>query len=183
MRVPSVAELHYISGSAALCQHIRIEPRSRKSIYLRVTSKYFPVIGAKIPVNVPRNFRRKARKHGVRPSANGKKGEIRNLPVNSVTPISTETGSRLTAHTTIQSSQTAHFVGDSKEGGFCGSSPYRHLDFLSLWTSAVSRAGFWPPVSASRIPFLAAGFRRAKGRSRLGNRDSGRQKCRFEPWP
>jgi hypothetical protein len=26
----------------------------------------------------------------------------------------------MTAHTTIQSSQTAHFVGDPKRGRFCG---------------------------------------------------------------
>ncbi len=56
----------------------------------------------------------------------------------------------MTAHTTIQSSQTAHFVGDSKEAVSAGISPVSSPGFLSPWTSAVFRADFWPPVSASK---------------------------------
>jgi hypothetical protein len=79
--------------------------------------------------------------------------------------ITGETSSYLTAHTTIQPSQTGHFVGDSKEAVFVGISPVSSPDFRSLWTSAVSRADFWPAVAASKIPFRAARFRGAKGRS------------------
>jgi hypothetical protein len=43
-----------------------------------------------------------------------------------------ETGSHGTAHTTIQSSQTAHFVGDSKEAVSAGISPVSSPDFVSL---------------------------------------------------
>ena len=72
---------------------------------------------------------------------------------------------------TIQSSQTAHFVGDSKEAASAGISAVSSLDFLSLRTSAVSRAGFWPPVSASRNSVPGSWISRAKRAvRRLGNR-------------
>jgi hypothetical protein len=81
---------------------------------------------------------------------------------------------------TIQSSQTAHFVGDSKEAVSAGISPVSSPDFLSLWTSAVSRANFWPPVSASKNSVPATWISRGKGPFRgLEIGDSGRQKCRF----
>ena len=60
---------------------------------------------------------------------------------------------------TIQSFQTADLRAGSKEavsvGIFAGIIPL----FRSLVTLAVSQADFWPPVSASKIPFPAAGFR------------------------
>jgi hypothetical protein len=42
----------------------------------------------------------------------------------------------------------AHFVGDSRVSA--GISPVSSPGFLSPWTSAVSSADFWPPVSASK---------------------------------
>jgi hypothetical protein len=90
----------------------------------------------------------------------------------------------MTAHTTTQSSQTAHFVGDSKEAVSAGISTVSSPGFLSLWTSAVSRADFWPPVSASKnsVPGkLDFEGQRPFGGLEIG--DSWRQKCRFEPWP
>jgi len=76
-----------------------------------------------------------------------------------------ETGSHWTAHTTIQSSQTAHFVGDSKEVVSAGISPVSSPDFPSLRTSAVSRADFWPPVSASKNSVPGSWISRGKDRS------------------
>jgi hypothetical protein len=51
---------------------------------------------------------------------------------------------------------------------------------VPTWTSAVSRADFWPPVSASKnsVPGKLD-FEGQKAVRRLGNRNSGRQKCRF----
>jgi hypothetical protein len=95
-------------------------------------------------------------------------------------PIQRETGSHLTAHTTIQSSRTAETVVDRKEAVSAGISPVSSPDFLSLWTSAVSRANFWPPVSASKNSVPGTWISRGKGPFRgLEIGDSGRQKCRF----
>jgi len=81
---------------------------------------------------------------------------------------------------TIQSSQTAHFVGDFKETASAGISPVSSPDFLSLWTSAVSRANFWPPVSASKNSVPGSWISRGKGPFRgLELGDSETQKCRF----
>jgi hypothetical protein len=65
----------------------------------------------------------------------GSKGvEIAKFPVNF--PISreleVETGSYLTAHTTIQSSQTARFRHDAKEGVSAGISDHSFPGLLSL---------------------------------------------------
>jgi hypothetical protein len=98
--------------------------------------------------------------------------------------IRVETGSYLTAHTTIQSSQTAHFVVDSKEAVFAGISPVSSPNFPSLWTSAVSRADFWPPVSASKNSVPDGWISRSMGPfSGLESRDSESKMRSFEPWP
>jgi hypothetical protein len=73
-------------------------------------------------------------------------------------------GSSVPSVSTIQSSQTAHFAGDSKEAVSAGISPVSSPDFLSLWTSAVSRADFWPPVSASKNSVPGSWISRAKDR-------------------
>ena len=69
-----------------------------------------------------------------------------------------ETGSHGTAHTTIQSFQTADFRADSKEavsvGIFAGIVPLCR----SLVTLAVSQADFSLPSLHPKIPFPAAGF-------------------------
>jgi hypothetical protein len=79
-----------------------------------------------------------------------------------------ETGSYLTAHTTIQSFQTADFRADSKEavsvGIFAGIVPL----FRSLVTLAVSQADFSLPSLQQKIPFPAAEFG-AANRRRLEN--------------
>jgi hypothetical protein len=102
-----------------------------------------------------------------------------------------ETGSHLTAHTTIESSQTAHFVGDSKKAVSAGISPVSSPDILSLWTSAVSGADFWPPVSASKNSVPGSGISRGKGlfggwkSGILGGKNAvssrGRNYCGFNP--
>src|ERR1700737_4143762 len=80
-----------------------------------------------------------------------------------------ETGSYLTAHTTIQSFQTADFRADSKEavsvGIFAGIVPL----FRSLVTLAVSQADFGLPSLQQKIPFPAAEFGAANDRRRLEN--------------
>jgi hypothetical protein len=48
----------------------------------------------------------------------------------------------VTAHTTIQSSQTAEFLADSKEAGSVGISANIVPSFWSLVTLAVTRAEF-----------------------------------------
>jgi hypothetical protein len=80
---------------------------------------------------------------------------------------------------TIQSSQTAHFVGDSKEAVSVGISSVSSPEFPSLWTSAVSRADFWPAVSASKNSVPGSWISRGKGPfGGLEIGDPGKQKCR-----
>ena len=59
-----------------------------------------------------------------------------------------ETGSRVTAHTTIQSSQTAETVVVQKHAGSAGIFAVVGAAFRSLRMLGVSRVDFWPPVSA-----------------------------------
>lgn len=56
----------------------------------------------------------------------------------------------MTAHTTIQSSQTADFQADPKPGASAGIFAGVALLFPSLETFAVSQAKYPPPVSASK---------------------------------
>jgi len=74
--------------------------------------------------------------------------------------LQSETGSYLTAHTTIQSFQTADLSAGSKGavsvGIFVGIIPR----FRSLVTLAVSQADFSLPSLHPKIPFPAAGFQR-----------------------
>jgi hypothetical protein len=111
MRVP-------ICGRIALHQRLRAQSHDLEiAIYLRVTSKYLPVIGAKIPVNLTREFASERPVNtGLDHPADGKKGRNwRICPVNSRnTHFRPETGSQQTAPTTIQSSQTARFRYDSE---------------------------------------------------------------------
>ena len=78
--------------------------------------------------------------------------EIVKFPVNfpDSRELQVETGSYLTAHTTIQSHQTPDFQTELKQavsvGIFAGIVPA----FRSLQALAVSWADFWPPVSASK---------------------------------
>jgi hypothetical protein len=51
---------------------------------------------------------------------------------------------------TIRETMPDNLVGDSKEAVSVGISTVSSPDFLSLRTSAVSRADLWPPVSASK---------------------------------
>ncbi len=89
-------------------------------------------------------------------------------------------GSSVPSVSTIQSSQTAHFVGDSKDAVSAGISSVSSPDFLSLWTSAVSRADFWPPVSASKNSVPGSWISRGKGPfGGLEIGDFGRQKMPF----
>src|SRR5882672_7945638 len=74
-------------------------------------------------------------------------------------------GSSVPSVSTIQSSQTAHFVGDFKEVVSAGISPVSSPDFPSLRTSAVSRADFWPPVSASKNSVPGSWISSGKDRS------------------
>jgi hypothetical protein len=86
MRVP-------ICGRIALHQRLRAQGHDLEiAIYLRVTSKYLPVIGAKIPVNLTREFAsERPVSTGLDHPADGKKGRnSRICPVNSRnTPFST----------------------------------------------------------------------------------------------
>ena len=95
-----------------------------------------------------------------------------------------ETGSYLTAHTTIQSPQTAHFRSDQKEAVSVGISagivPLRQ----SLATLAVSKADFGLPSLHPKILFPAAGLRRPKslgGPGRSGILGASRNYCGFNP--
>src|SRR5258708_1213604 len=95
-----------------------------------------------------------------------------------------ETGSHMTAHTTIQSSRTAETVLDRKEAVSARISPVSSPDFPSLCTLAVSRADFWPPVSASknsvRGRWIARGEKAVRG---VGEGGFWEAKLPFEPWP
>src|SRR5438105_1197134 len=64
--------------------------------------------------------------------------------------IRTETGSHLTAHTTIQSFRTGETVVDRKEAVSAGILPPILNVPGSLPIITVSRVDFWPPVSASK---------------------------------
>jgi hypothetical protein len=64
--------------------------------------------------------------------------------------LPSETGSYLTAHTTIQSPQTARFRYDAKRGVSAGISGHSFLGFWSLWAFAHFSGGFWRRVSASK---------------------------------
>jgi hypothetical protein len=100
----------------------------------------------------------------------------RALPCKSFEPIG--------RHVRIVRVTLQDFVGDSKETVSAGILPVSSPGFLSLWTSAVSRADFWPPVSASKNSVPGSLISRGKGPfGGLEIGDSGRQKCRFEPWP
>jgi hypothetical protein len=61
-----------------------------------------------------------------------------------------ETGSYLTAHTTIQSPQTAGFRDDAKYGVSSGIFGYSIPEFLSLQALSRFHDDFGLPVSASR---------------------------------
>ena len=69
-----------------------------------------------------------------------------------------ETGSYLTAHTTIQSSRTADFQADSKPAVSVGIFAGIVLLFRSLVTLAVSQADFSLPSLHPKIPFPAGGL-------------------------
>jgi hypothetical protein len=70
--------------------------------------------------------------------------------------FSPETGSHLTAHTTIQSHQTADFQADLKQAVSVGIAGYFILPFRSLVPVAVSRADFGIPSPHPKIPFPGA---------------------------
>jgi hypothetical protein len=78
--------------------------------------------------------------------------EIAKFPVNF--PVSrelqVETGSYLTAHTTIQSPQTARFPHDVKQGVSAGTFGHPIPGLWSLCTSARLSGDFWRSVSASK---------------------------------
>jgi hypothetical protein len=73
-----------------------------------------------------------------------------------------ETGLHMTAHTTIQSNQTAGFRADKKQAVSVGISagivPLRR----SLATLVVSKPDFGLPSLHPKIPFPAAGLRRPR---------------------
>jgi hypothetical protein len=63
---------------------------------------------------------------------------------------------------TIQSYQNADFQADAKQADSVGISAHFILPFRSLVTVAVSRADFGVPSLHAKIPFPAAGLRRAR---------------------
>src|SRR5260370_40044581 len=73
-----------------------------------------------------------------------------------------ETGSQVTAHTTIQSSRTAETVVDRKEAVSARISPVSSPDFPSLCTLRCPEPIFGLRSLHPKIPFLAAGFRGGK---------------------
>ena len=100
--------------------------------------------------------------------------------------LAEERGSIIVAHNYqlpwIQ--DVAHFVGDSKDAVSAGISSVSSPDFLSLWTSPVSRADFWPPVSASKNSVPGSWISRGqKTVRRIGDRGFWEAKWPFEPWP
>jgi hypothetical protein len=86
-----------------------------------------------------------------------------NYPVSRESHV--ETGSYLTAHTTIQSLQTTDFRGDSKEAVLAGIIAGSFLLFRlwGHWWSFEPIFGF--PSLHPKIPFPAAGFRMVHDRS------------------
>ena len=108
MRVPSVAELHYISGGVSRLSDIKDEGDDREgAIFLRVTSKKFPVIRREIPVNATREFSSERTVNtGVDHPGGHKKGpNLRICPVNS-RKFGAETGSYLTTPTASRLTET-----------------------------------------------------------------------------
>ena len=82
-----------------------------------------------------------------------------NFPVSRESPL--ETGSYLTAHTTIQSYQTAHFQACVKQADSVRISAHFILPFRSLVIVAVSWPDFGVPSLQPKIPFRAEELRRA----------------------
>jgi hypothetical protein len=72
-----------------------------------------------------------------------------------------ETGSYMTAHTTTQSDQTADFQADVKQAYSVGILGYFVPPLRSLAAVAVFRPDFGVPSLHAKIPFPAAGLRRA----------------------
>jgi hypothetical protein len=81
-----------------------------------------------------------------------------------------ETGSHMTAHTTIQSHQTADFQVESKRAVSAGIFAGVFLLFRSPMTFAVLSGRFQPPVSASKNSVPRGGVCSRLGRS--GTRES-----------
>jgi hypothetical protein len=87
-----------------------------------------------------------------------------NFPVSRESPL--ETGSYLTAHTTIQSYQTSEIVVVQKSAGSAGIFALVGAASRSLRALALSRADFWSPVSALKNFVPDARISSGKGTNR-----------------